>query len=168
MEQNLHGPAVYDFRQHDQLWRRVNPGLEPYPAGSAAFAQQTDDPAASSVRSGGMSPGPGEPAARRGAESLLHGHGRRRSLLAVLEGYIEEELEDWRRYLALSRQAPVWARQALRDIAEEENDHARRLLAAGILLQGSATGPMWSGDSWTWGTGAGRCASATIRRPAAG
>lgn len=24
-------PEVYDFRQHDRLWRRVQPGLEPYP-----------------------------------------------------------------------------------------------------------------------------------------
>ena len=40
-----------------------------------------------------------------------------RELLAVLEGYIEEELEDRRRYLALSRQAPSWARQTLRDMA---------------------------------------------------
>ena len=140
MEQNLHGPAVYDFRQHDQLWRRVNPGLEPYPAAPAAFAQQTDDPAASSVRSGGMTlaqesqlPGAEPNPCCMGTEAA--------ELLAVLEGYIEEELEDWRRYLALSRQAPVWARQALRDIAEEENGHARWLLAARYLITGQCYRP---------------------------
>ena len=31
MEQNLHTPEIYDFRQHDRLWQRVNPALEPYP-----------------------------------------------------------------------------------------------------------------------------------------
>ena len=31
MEQNLHTPEVYDFRQYDRLWKRVAPGLEPYP-----------------------------------------------------------------------------------------------------------------------------------------
>ena len=64
-----------------------------------------------------------------------------RELLAVLEGYIEEELEDRRRYLALSRQAPSWARQTLRDMAEEENGHARRLMAARYLITGQPYRP---------------------------
>ena len=29
MERNLHEPEIYDFRQHDRLWQRVGPGLEP-------------------------------------------------------------------------------------------------------------------------------------------
>lgn len=157
MEQNLHGPAVYDFRQHDQLWRRVNPGLEPYPAVPAAFTQQAGGlTAAQESQLPGAEPNP----CCMGTEAA--------ELLAVLEGYIEEELEDWRRYLALSRQAPAWARQALRDIAEEENGHAGGCWLRGILSQGSATGPMWSGDRWTWETGAGRFASATTRRHAVG
>ena len=64
-------------------------------------------------------------------------------LLTVLEGYIEEELEDRRRYLALSRQAPSWARQTLRDMAEEENGHARRLMAARYLITGQPYRPIW-------------------------
>ncbi len=59
----------------------------------------------------------------------------------MLEGYIEEELEDRRRYLALSRQAPSWARQTLRDMAEEENGHARRLMAARYLITGQPYRP---------------------------
>lgn len=35
MEQNLHTPEIYDFRQHDRLWQRVNPALEPYPETAA-------------------------------------------------------------------------------------------------------------------------------------
>lgn len=31
MEQNLHTPAAYDYRQYDRVWQRVAPGLEPYP-----------------------------------------------------------------------------------------------------------------------------------------
>ena len=130
MEQNLHGPAVYDFRQHDQLWRRVNPGLEPYPAAPAAFAQQ----------SGGLTAA--QESQLPGAESNPCCMGTEAAeLLAVLEGYIEEELEDRRRYLALSRQAPAWARQTLRDIAEEEGGHARRLLAARYLITGQPYRP---------------------------
>ena len=130
MEQNLHGPAVYDFRQHDQLWRRVNPGLEPYPAAPAAFAQQSGGlTAAQESQLPGAEPNP----CCMGTEAA--------ELLAVLEGYIEEELEDRRRYLALSRQAPAWARQTLRDIAEEEGGHARRLLAARYLSTGQCYRP---------------------------
>ena len=35
MERNLHEPEIYDFRQHDRLWQRVSPGLEPYPETTA-------------------------------------------------------------------------------------------------------------------------------------
>ena len=130
MEQNLNGPAVYDFRQHDQLWRRVNPGLEPYPAAPAAFAQQSGGlTAAQESQLPGAEPNP----CCMGTEAA--------ELLAVLEGYIEEELEDRRRYLALSRQAPAWAQQTLRDIAEEEGCHARRLLAARYLITGQSYRP---------------------------
>ena len=59
----------------------------------------------------------------------------------MLEGYIEEELEDQRRYLMLARQAPAWARQTLREIAEDEGAHARRLLSARYLITGQCYRP---------------------------
>ena len=62
-------------------------------------------------------------------------------LLEALEGYIEEELEDQRRYLMLARQAPAWARQTLREIAEDEGAHARRLLSARYLITGQCYRP---------------------------
>ena len=31
MEQHLHSPEVYDYRQYDRIWQRVAPNLEPYP-----------------------------------------------------------------------------------------------------------------------------------------
>ena len=46
MEQNLHGPEVYDFRQYDRIWQRVAPGLEPYPEeGEAVPAARTEETA---------------------------------------------------------------------------------------------------------------------------
>lgn len=33
-------PEVYDFRQHDRLWRRVQPGLEPYPEADTSGGNQ--------------------------------------------------------------------------------------------------------------------------------
>ena len=134
MEQNLHTPEIYDFRQHDRLWQRVNPALEPYPETAAetipARGGQIAQPPASSgsltAAQESQLPGAEPNPCCMGTEAA--------ELLAVLEGYIEEELEDRRRYLALSRQAPAWARQTLRDIAEEEGGHARRLLAARYLI----------------------------------
>ena len=31
MEQQVHSPEVYDYRQYDRVWQRVAPTLEPYP-----------------------------------------------------------------------------------------------------------------------------------------
>ena len=130
MERNLHEPEIYDFRQHDRLWQRVGPGLEPYPETTAeAMPRREELPPAQESLLPGAEPNP----CCMGSEAM--------ELLAVLEGYIEEELEDRRRYLALSRQAPAWARQTLRDIAEEEGGHARRLLAARYLITGQCYRP---------------------------
>ena len=42
MDQTMHNPEVYDFRQYDRIWQRVAPTLEPYPGMTdqqAAFAR---------------------------------------------------------------------------------------------------------------------------------
>ena len=92
MERNLHEPEIYDFRQHDRLWQRVGPGLEPYPETTAeAMPRREELPPAQESQLPGAEPNP----CCMGSEAM--------ELLAVLEGYIEEELEDRRRYLALSR-----------------------------------------------------------------
>ena len=106
MERNLHEPEIYDFRQHDRLWQRVSPGLEPYPETTAeAMPRREELPPAQEGQLPGAEPNP----CCMGSEAM--------ELLAVLEGYIEEELEDRRLYLALSLQAPSWASQCLRDMS---------------------------------------------------
>lgn len=141
MEQNLHTPEIYDFRQHDRLWQRVNPALEPYPETAAETMP---------ARGGGQITQPANSGSLTAAqESQLSGAepnpccmgSEAAELLEVLEGYIEEELEDQRRYLALAQQAPVWARQTLREIAEDEGAHARRLLSARYLITGQCYRP---------------------------
>lgn len=141
MEQNLHTPEIYDFRQHDRLWQRVNPALEPYPETAAETLP---------ARGGGQITQPANSGSLTAAqESQLSGAepnpccmgSEAAELLEVLEGYIEEELEDQRRYLALARQAPAWARQTLREIAEDEGAHARRLLSARYLITGQCYRP---------------------------
>jgi len=59
----------------------------------------------------------------------------------ALQGFIEDELADRRYYMAFSCQAPGWARQTLRDTAEDEGGHARRLMAAYYLITGQCYHP---------------------------
>ncbi|MEA4942005.1 hypothetical protein SDC9_86343 [bioreactor metagenome] len=59
----------------------------------------------------------------------------------ALQGFIEDELADRRYYMAFSCQGPGWARQTLRDTAEDEGGHARRLMAAYYLITGQCYQP---------------------------
>ena len=150
MEQSAQNhPEVYDFRQYDRIWQRVAPTLEPYPSpGRESAVQQEPAEAAPQAETGQMSGAALTPAQVR-QESTLPGAERNpccmgsaaAEMLEVLTGFIEEELGDRRYYLALSRQAPVWARQRLRDIAADEGGHARRLMAVHYLITGECYRP---------------------------
>lgn len=67
-------------------------------------------------------------------------------MIEVLQGFIEAELADRRYYLAFSKQAPGWARQTLRDTAEDEGGHARRLMAVYYLITGQCYRPAVSSE----------------------
>ena len=74
MERNLHEPEIYDFRQHDRLWQRVGPGLEPYPETTAeAMPRREELPPAQESLLPGAEPNP----CCMGSEAM--------ELLAVLE-----------------------------------------------------------------------------------
>ena len=149
MEQNLRTPEPYDYRQYDRIWQRVAPTLEPYPSpGRGSAAQQEPVEAASQAENSQM-PGTALTPAQVRQESTLPGAERNpccmgsaaAEMLEVLTGFVEEELGDRRYYLALARQAPVWARQRLRDIAADEGGHARRLMAVHYLITGECYRP---------------------------
>lgn len=135
MDQQVHTPEVYDYRQYDRVWQRVAPTLEPYP-GMGQAAETV--PAAN-----------GTPMALARQESQLPGAEQNpccmgsaaAEMLGVLTGFIEEELAERRYYLAFSRQAPAWARQRLRELAAEAEDHARRLMAVYYLITGECYRP---------------------------
>ena len=122
-------PEVYDFRQHDRLWRRVQPGLEPYPEAdtSGGNQAQTSD-AGMTLAQESRLPGVEQNPCCMGTEAA--------GLLTVLEGYITDELAERRLYLALAQRAPAWARQTMRELAEDEGDHARQLMTARYLITG--------------------------------
>ena len=137
MEQNVHRPEIYDYRQYDRVWQRVAPNLEPYPGmrqspdskNSSAEAAPAAAPANSTTMMAPVSQQTS--AAQTAQEGQLPGAAQNpccmgsaaAEMLEVLTGFVEEELGDRRYYLALARQAPVWARQRLRDIAADEGGH---------------------------------------------
>ncbi|MDD3346613.1 ferritin-like domain-containing protein [Oscillibacter sp.] len=168
MEQQLHSPDGYDYRQYDRIWQRVAPTLEPYPG--LRQAETPPAPMATPMTAPITTPmaGPmGMPmgtsmAGSMGAsmaapltpsqiqqEAQLPGAEENpccmgsaaAEMLEVLTGFIEEELGDRRYYLALARQAPTWARQRLRDIAADEGGHARQLMAVHYLITGECYRP---------------------------
>lgn len=144
MEETVRTTAdAYDFRRHDRLWQRVGPALEPYPSAGTPDREVPAPSQAAAGDGGGSIPlTMAQAAALPGAERDPCCMGTEAAeLLAVLEGYIQEELEDRRRYLALMRQAPAWARQTLRQMAQDEGGHARRLMAVRYLITGQSVRP---------------------------
>ena len=142
MDQNLHTAGEYDFRQYDRLWQRVAPGLEPYPPETAAQAPQGTGgtetaaapvPAAEQMRQASQLPGAVTDPCCMGPAAA--------EMLQVLTGFAEEELEDQRQLQALSRRAPSWARQRLREMAAETGARAKRLLAVHYLITGECYRP---------------------------
>lgn len=138
MAQNLHSPEVYDFRQYDRVWQRVAPDLEPYPSANVSAAVPASQPpqapsAGQLARQESQLPGAAQNPCCMGSAAA--------EMLEVLTGFIEEELADRRYFLALSRQAPAWARQRLRDIAADQAAHVRQLSAAHYLITGNCYRP---------------------------
>lgn len=141
MEQNLHSPEVYDFRQYDRIWQRVAPGMEPYPP--SAQQEMTREactvPAPAQERQE-MVPVPENqlPGAMR--DPCCMGSAAA-EMLEVLAGFIEEELADQCSLRELLRRAPGWAVTRLRQLAVEEGEHARRLMAVWYLITGQCYRP---------------------------
>lgn len=144
MEQNVRGADVYDFRQYDRIWQRVAPNLEPYP--SVRPEEGAVVPAMAEQPSVPGSPAPPE-SQLPGAETDPCCMGSAAAeMLEVLTGFVEEELADRRYFLALARQAPSWARQRLREMADDEGLHARRLMAVYYLITGACYHPAISNE----------------------
>lgn len=134
---------MYDFRRYDRVWQRVAPDLEPYPGGNTAVPVQQPqvepEPVPALARQESQLPGAAQNPCCMGSAAA--------EMLEVLTGFIEEELADRRYFLAMSRQAPSWARQRLRDIAADEGAHARRLMAAHYLITGQCYRPAIAGGA---------------------
>lgn len=140
MEQTAHSPEVYDFRRYDQIWQRVAPALEAYPAaelrgdgmqdaGTQSAEMQNARTQALTLRQESMLPGADPNPCCMGSAAM--------EMLEVLLGFLEEEAEGQRAYAALMRRAPVWARTCLRELAAEKEEHVRRLETVYYLITGT-------------------------------
>ena len=131
METQKTTPGLYDDQRYAQLWQRVAPSIAPYPE-PAAGERQTQLPwntaETSAQRAEEQLPG-------AEANPCCMGSAAKESL-EVLEGFIEEELADFRYYCAFSRCAPGAAGPVLHRIAQEKERHARRLMAVYYLITG--------------------------------
>ena len=121
-----YGKQVYeDYLHCDRVWQRVAPELEPYPDLRAAA--------------------PAVPASCHVA--------RRREAAERLADFIEHELADRQVYCEQQRSAPPAARRVLRQLAEEEGGHARRLMGLYYMMTGQcyrAALPAADGACLTW------------------
>ena len=128
MERNLHEPEIYDFRQHDRLWQRVGPGLEPYPETTAEAMPRREElpPAQESQLPVERNP------CRMGSEAM--------EILAVLEGYTRR---NWRTGGAIRRVPAGTPRGRGRpcEIWRRSENGARRLMAARYLITGQPYRP---------------------------
>lgn len=119
--------AAQDYARCAQLWKRVDPALDPYPL----TAQEASDAAREAELS---LPGAEADPCCMGTEAMQS--------VEVLQGFVREELNDRRGYLFLARRAPTaGARRLFQSLAAEEEQHTRRLFAALYLITGERYTP---------------------------
>lgn len=133
MDQNVHTPEIYDYRQYDRVWQRVAPALEPYPGMRRETGAQEQAEESSLTQAESGLPGAVRDPCCMGSAAA--------EMLAVLTGFIEEEWEERRYFLALSRQAPAWAGRRVREAGWMAEEHARRLMAVYYLITGECYRP---------------------------
>lgn len=172
MEQtNLGGqqsaPATYDYRMYDRIWQRVSPDLIPYPEIRAAQAG-TEGPGmgqggAPAAPASSPAPSTGTQAAQSaagtGGEANLPGAemnpccmgSEAQESIAVLEGFIEEELAEQRCCLALSgKMRNPRAVRLMRRIAAEKQAAAQEMRTAYFLITGSCYTPAITVERIQW------------------
>ena len=110
-----------DYLRCDKVWQRVAPELDPYPEVRAAAA--------------GISP-----PAKEGA--LCCSLAQKQEDAEGIRRLIEQELADRRAYLEHMRCAPgAGPRRVLRQVADEEGAHARRLMGLYYMITGRCCRP---------------------------
>lgn len=127
-------PGV-DREVFERVWRRVMPEER----GDCPFTlAEQEEPAA------GVLPALAVPAAHQVVTLGQADEGADISCLGpasaaygtALQGYIDDELADWRRYQALARRTPGGGGRMLAAVAADERRHAKKLSTAYFLISG--------------------------------
>lgn len=148
-------PTEYDYRMYDRIWQRVSPDLTPYPELRNEPADETvmaaldrNMPAVEAENSsGGLGNLPGAE-----LNPCCMGTQAQESL-AVLAGFIDEELAESRCFRVLSqRLRQPRARQLLHRLASEKLAAARQLRAAYYLITGTCHIPAITVERMQWQT----------------
>ena len=126
-------PADYDYRMYDRIWQRVSPDLTPYPQ----------------LRSEIEPPSAPEPPSSDGSDDILDTlpgaeinpccmGSQAQESIAVLAGFIDEELAESRWFCILSRRVcQPRVRDLLQQHAAEKKHAAKQLRAAYYLITGN-------------------------------
>jgi len=133
-------PLTYDYRLYDRIWQRVSPELTPYPQ-----VRERDGESTQSAAGKGGEILPGEQ-----RDPCCMGSGAKDDL-AVLEGFLTQELAARRCYLSLA--GSVCRRdvqQLLRRMGEEKLSAARELRAAIFLIAGTPAQPKVAVEPMRW------------------
>ena len=145
MAENTQGSAQADYHQYERVYLKTAPDLEPYPAGQQKAPlprtqnvlpvqpPETSLPPYQPPQFPVPRPEPQLPGAIQnpccmGSDAMAR--------LEVLTGFLEEELLDQRYYRAMSRQAPAWAREKLRELGESAGAHAKELQSVYYMITG--------------------------------
>ena len=138
--------CAYDPRRCREVWQRVCPGEDVYPALTPSAEEQEL-----------ALPGAQQDPCCMGSGAV--------ETVEVLQGFLREELGDAQLYAHLASVLPREMRGVFRAISEDEKRHARDLAAAIYLITGKTCACAWR--SRTRAISARCCASATTPRPAA-
>lgn len=160
MENTIGGQGVsaaYDYRIYDKVWQRVSPGVDPY-AGDLYAGNPESTPPVPAAEAAPADIRPAQPVPAQeegnlpGAERNPCCMGTEASdSLAVLEGFIEEELAGCRCCLSLSRRVShQGAARLLRCVAGEKQAAARELCAARFLITGQQYEPAITVEHRRW------------------
>ena len=116
-------PAEEDYRRYDRIWRRVSPGLDPYPDVRAAQPDITMEPQLP------VAPGANGESCCLGAAA--------QGELEIIRAFVRGELADAQTYRCLVNLAPTpEGKRVMRRLAAEETAHAKTLQSVHFLITG--------------------------------
>ena len=137
-DNRLHTNEEYDFRQYDQVWRRVIPTLSPWGETDNALVVVTDQEKNFENNLEKSLAKNQDENFQQNLDSNLERDFKRdfENAPAILADLIEQELSQRGKMINLLKKAPTWARRNLRDLSNRGLSRVKSLTAAYYLISG--------------------------------